>query len=89
MHHVTCTLVGALSRVCHEHTVVPEARKQSPNCGAHGLTTQRGINLDNGDSSQLELLSDKWSPNALVNMMSVNNTFENVSSGHGALASHL
>ena len=58
--------------------------------------TDHGIDLDNGDSSvitgvvhlelQHELLSDKWSPSALVNVVSVNNTFENVRAGHDWLA---
>ena len=55
--HMHKPLVGALNRVCHEPTAVREARKQSPNCGAHRAASQRGqedkpgIDLDNGDSS--------------------------------------
>ena len=38
---------------------------------------------------QRKLLSNKWCPNMLVNMVSANNAFENVSAGHSTLASHL
>ena len=59
--------------------------------------TDHVIALDNGDNSviisvvllvlQSELLSSKWSPNVVVNVVSANSAYETVRAGHAALAS--